>query len=132
MPNRVGIDLVDVDSVRESIEAFGESYLRRVYSACELAYCTQRATVDPERLAACFAAKEATFKALRVGDEAVSWREVEVRRDAAGAVELCLTGRVATLARAAGVSGLSASLTNERGCAAAIVVAEISVAADMS
>jgi holo-[acyl-carrier protein] synthase len=130
MPVRVGFDLVDVDSVLESIEAFGDRYLQRVYSRRELADCFRNGTVDPARLAARLAAKEATFKALQVGEEAVSWAEVEVRLDRAGSVELCLSGRAATLARAAGVSGWSVSLTHECGCAAAVVVAEISAAAD--
>ncbi len=36
--------------------------------------------MDPQRLAARFAAKEAAFKVLRVGDEAVAWTDVEVVR----------------------------------------------------
>ena len=81
--------------------------------------------MDPQRLAARFAAKEAAFKVLRVGDEPVAWTDVEVVRDDTGWVGLSLSGRAATLAEAAGISELALSLTHEQGCAAAVVVAEL-------
>lgn len=130
MPIRVGIDLVSADSVRESISSHGEHYLDRVFSAREVADCSTATALDPERLAARFAAKEATFKVLRVGGEAVSLRDVEVRRDPSGWVELLLSGQAATLAESAGITELALSLTHERGCGAAVVVAEIHQAAD--
>jgi holo-[acyl-carrier protein] synthase len=122
---RVGLDLVSIETVRDSISAHGRRYLERVYTERELADCRAGAEVDPKRLAARFAAKEAVFKVLRVGDHAVSWTDVEVRRDPAGWVGLSLSGRAATLAEAAGISELALSLTHEQGCAAAVVVAEI-------
>jgi holo-[acyl-carrier protein] synthase len=130
MATRVGIDLVFADTVRASLDAHGDSYLERVYSPRELADCRSGATVDPDRLAARFAAKEATFKVLRVGDEAVAWRDVEVQRDPAGWVTLSLSGSAAELARRQRIHGLSLSLTHERGAAAAVVIAEIDEIAD--
>ncbi len=130
MPVRVGIDLVSAESVRESISVHGDRYLERVFSADEVSDCSTATAIDAERLAARFAAKEAAFKVLRVGDEAVGWREVEVRRDASGWVGLSLTGRAATLASAAGIRDLSLSLTHEKGLAGAVVVAEIFKAAE--
>jgi holo-[acyl-carrier protein] synthase len=130
MPNRVGIDLVSVDEVRDSIRIHGDHYLERVYSESELADCRKSDSVDPERLAARFAAKEAAMKVLRARDEAVTWREIEVRRDPSGWVELALTGRAAALAAEAGIMELALSLTHESGLASAIVIAEIRESAD--
>jgi holo-[acyl-carrier protein] synthase len=130
MPLRVGIDLVSVDSVRESIETHGERYLERIYSDREVSDCRTAGTVDPERLAGRFAAKEATIKVLRPGDDPVPWREIEVQRDASGWVELRLTGRAARLASDAGIEDLTLSLTHERGLASAVVIAEIRRTAD--
>lgn len=126
MPLRVGIDLVDTGAVRDSISVHGSRYLERVYSADEVSDCTTATAVDPERLAARFAAKEAAFKVLRAGDEAVSWREVEVRRDPSGWVELLLRGQAARLAEQAGIGEMALSLSHEQGFAAAVVVAETS------
>ncbi|MBV9309309.1 MAG: 4'-phosphopantetheinyl transferase superfamily protein, partial [Solirubrobacterales bacterium] len=71
------------------------------------------------------AAKEAAFKCLHVGDNAVSWKDVEVERDQTGAVALTLHNRASKLAEASGINGLAVSLTHERGIAGAVVVAEI-------
>jgi holo-[acyl-carrier protein] synthase len=128
---RVGIDLVSTDAVRESISAHGARYLERVFTDREVADCRTAADVDPDRLAARFAAKEATLKVLRAGDEAVPWRDIEVRRDPSGWVELLLAGRAATLAKDAGITDLALSLTHERGFASAVVIAEIRHAADI-
>jgi holo-[acyl-carrier protein] synthase len=125
MPLRVGIDMVSVQEVRDSIAAHGQRYLERVYSAGEVADCSDHGEVNAERLAARFAAKEATFKVLRVGDEPISWREVEVRRERSAAPKLLLTGRVATLADRASIRDLALTLTHERGLAAAVVIAAL-------
>lgn len=130
MSIRVGIDLVSAESVRQSINVHGQRYLDRVYTAREVSDCSVETGADPERLAARFAAKEATFKVLRVGDQSLSWREVEVGRDASGWVGLSLTGHAAALAKIAGITRFSLSLTHECGCAAAVVIAEIDEAAD--
>jgi holo-[acyl-carrier protein] synthase len=130
MSIRVGLDLVSVQTVAESLSTHGERYLHRVYSAAEVADCRTADGVDPEKLAARFAAKEAAFKVLRVGDEAVAWTDVEVVRDRSGWVSLSISGRAARLAEAAGISELALSLSHEQGCAAAVVVAEINRPAD--
>ena len=123
MPVRVGIDLVSVASVEESIEAHADKYLERIYTDRELDDCRVDGTVDAERLAGRFAAKEATMKTLRPGDEAVPWSSIEVRREASGWVEVELSGPAADLAEQAGIADMAVSLTHERGFAAAVVVA---------
>ena len=125
MSIRVGLDLVAVQTIADSLSTHGDHYLDRVYSAGEVADCRAGDAVDPQRLAARFAAKEAALKVLRVGDEAVAWTDVEVVRDRNGWVGLSLSGRAATLAEAAGISELALSVSHEQGCAAAVVVAEM-------
>jgi holo-[acyl-carrier protein] synthase len=120
---RVGIDLVSVDSVREALQTHSERYLERIYTAREIEDCTSPAGVDPERLAARFAAKEATLKVLRPREESIPWSSIEVRRDSGGWVELELSGPAASLAAANGVAELSLSITHEGGFAAAVVIA---------
>jgi holo-[acyl-carrier protein] synthase len=122
MPLHVGIDLASAEEVQESLVRLGERYRRRIYTPAELRECGD----DSLRLAARFAAKEATLKALRRRDEAVSWRSIGVVNEAGGAPRLELTGAAAQLARARGVTGLSLSLTHQRPLAAAIVLAEVS------
>ena len=61
-----GIDLVEVDRIRDAVERHGERFLRRIYTAGEQA----QAGDGPLRiqfLAGRFAAKEAVLKALGTG-----------------------------------------------------------------
>ena len=120
---RVGVDLVSVQSVREAISAHGERYLERVYSEREVRDCTTAQGLDPERLAARFAAKEAALKALRPGADGVSLSSIEVRKEGAGWVELELSGAAARLARDAGMTELAVSIAHENGFACAVVIA---------
>lgn len=122
---RVGIDLVSVDSVREAVGAHGERYLRRLYTDGELSDCATGDGVDPSRLAARFAAKEATMKLLRREDEALSWKSISVRRSQGGWPDLHLDDGAAALARERGVGELTVSLTHEAGFAAAIVAGRV-------
>ena len=107
----VGIDLVDIDDVCEALRVHGERYLRRIYTQREIADTRGR----PERLAECFAAKEAALKVLRRQDEAIPWRAIEVRGSS-----LHLEGRAAELA---GGMELALSVSHEGPVAAAVVVA---------
>jgi holo-[acyl-carrier protein] synthase len=117
---KVGIDLVLAEEVRESLQIYGESYVRRVYTDTEQEECGR----DPRLLASCFAAKEATMKALGRGDEPLSWRSIGVIRDAGGRPAVELTGEAAALACRRGVETLHLSTTFHRSAAVAIVLAE--------
>jgi holo-[acyl-carrier protein] synthase len=125
MPVRVGIDIVSVDSVRQSIENHGSRYLECVYTEREVADCSTPSGIDPERLAARFAAKEAALKVLRPGDVGLSLRAIEVRGDPGGWVGLELSGTAAALASGAGVSNFALSITHEANFASAVVVADL-------
>jgi holo-[acyl-carrier protein] synthase len=116
----VGIDLVTVEQVEEAMARHGSRYLQRIYTEQELA----DSAGDPARLAARFAAKEATMKALGRSDEGIGWRCIAVHRAVHGQPTIELSGAAAELARSRGVTGLAVSLTHEPQHAAAIVLAE--------
>ena len=120
----VGVDLVLIPRIRRAMERWQERFLERVFTAEELAYSLRRR--DPaEHLAARFAAKEATLKALGTGlSMGVRWREMEVRRPGGGRPTLSLSGRTATLGAARGIRALHVSLTHDGDYALAQVVAE--------
>jgi holo-[acyl-carrier protein] synthase len=119
---RVGTDLVRVASIEEAIATHGERYLARLFTERELADCAGA----PERLAARYAAKEATLKVLRPGPEdSIPWAEIEVVRNPAGWVELSLSGAAAQLAGVSDLGGFTVSLTHEVDYASAVVIAEI-------
>lgn len=122
---RVGIDLVSVASVEQSIATHADRYLDRIFTEAELADCRTASGIDAQRLAARFAAKEATLKVLRPNDVGIPWRTISVRRHPAGWSELELSGPAAALAAEAGVAELAVSFTHEGAYASAVVVAEL-------
>ena len=124
MATRVGIDMVSVDSVRESIREHGDRYLKRIYTEGELRDCHADQGLIPERLAARFAAKEATLKVLRPVDEAIPWRTIEIVRHGAGWVAVELSGRAAALAAEADLDSFELSICHEADYASAVVIAD--------
>jgi holo-[acyl-carrier protein] synthase len=146
---RVGVDVVAVEEVALSLEAFGSRYLRRLFTAHERSSCvaaTAPSTIGgpgpgpgpspgpglaagwPDRyriesLAARFAAKEAALKVLRPDGARPEWRSLEVRQDVSGWCELHLAGTAARLARLQGIDRWALSLTHDAGVAVAVVVA---------
>jgi holo-[acyl-carrier protein] synthase len=123
MSIRVGIDLVSVEQVRESIRDHGDRYLRRIYTEAELHDCRGDEGPVPERLAARFAAKEAALKVLRPAEEAIPWCDIEVVRHPTGWVELKLGGRAAASAAGQGLGDFTLSMSHEAGFATAVVAA---------
>lgn len=125
----VGVDLVAVDSVVDALRSpNGSRYLARVYTEREVTECQGSSGVDPARLAARFAAKEATLKAISVGNDAVALRDIEVWTEGSGRVRVALRGRAAEIAAEAGVTDLAVSLSHEVSFAAAVVVAHAKAA----
>jgi holo-[acyl-carrier protein] synthase len=125
MGTGVGIDLVMVSRVEESLARFGERFLRRVFTEGEIAYATSAPAATAERLAARFAAKEAAIKAIGFGDAhvGVGWRDIEIVREDSGQCRLILHGAARAAADDAGVAELSVSLTHEGDYSAAVVLA---------
>ena len=122
---RVGIDLVRVSRIAETLERFGERFLRRIFTEGEIAYATSTPGLIAERLAARFAAKEAALKALDLAGRGVGWRQIEVQRTPSGTCEILLHGAADASARAAGVAELAVSLSHEGDYATAIVVSQL-------
>ncbi|HEY2435753.1 MAG TPA: holo-ACP synthase [Solirubrobacteraceae bacterium] len=116
MSASVGIDLTSHEEVRDSIDTFGERYLRRIYTPRELAECGQQAS----RLAARFATKEAAAKALRAPG-GLPWRSIELRHGDSQAPRVVLSEPAAALARERGVTDWNVSVSQTRSHAVAVV-----------
>ncbi len=126
---RVGVDMIAVADVAESVQRFGDRYVDRIYTPHEIAACRTAGapeggdpTYSAESLAARFAAKEAVLKVLRPREVRPEWRSIEVHRMAGGWCEIRLSGLAAAMAAAAGIDEFAVSLTHEAPVAAAVVV----------
>jgi holo-[acyl-carrier protein] synthase len=90
---------------------------------------SDRLFADSERqgsisqLAGCFAAKEATAKALGA-PKGLKWADAVVHRDPGGRPVLAVTGTVAAAAADQGVSAWHVSISHDGGFCVAMVVAE--------
>jgi holo-[acyl-carrier protein] synthase len=118
----IGIDLVDIERFRRSLERT-PSMRERLFTDAELAYVA--AQVDPvPSLAVRFAAREAVMKSLGVGLGAFGFHDAWVDRSSSGRPSLVVSGRAAELAAAAGVVAWHLSLTHSDVMAAAYVIAD--------
>ena len=108
----IGIDIVEVARIQDASRRWGSRFERRIYTHQELAYCGDRPS-RYWRLAARFAAKEATLKALGTGLTAgMRWQDVEVRSDAAGKPEIVLHGEVRRCADEHNISSVFVSMSH--------------------
>ncbi len=116
---RSGVDIIEIDRLKQSLARRGERFLQRVYTPAEI----ERYRDRPQSLAARWAAKEAVAKALGTGIGEVGWKEIEVLEDDRRAPRLLLSGNAAALARALGLSEWAISLSHTNDLAIAFVVA---------
>jgi holo-[acyl-carrier protein] synthase len=87
----IGIDMVDVGRMAVAIDRGGERFSRRVFTEGELLQAKGKPD-RARRLALCFAAKEALFKAMGTGwPRGGRFTDVELHHDA-GAPRLDVTG----------------------------------------
>jgi holo-[acyl-carrier protein] synthase len=113
---RIGVDIVDIERLERRLAATPR-LAERLFTESELRYAAAGARPS-EHLAARFAAKEATFKALGEGWPKISWHEVEVIRNG-GRPRLVLRGAAAA---AAGDREPLVSMSHDGGVAVAQVV----------
>ncbi len=108
----IGIDIIEVERIRQLSLRWGSRFEQRVYTAQELAYCGETSS-RYGRLAARFAAKEATLKALGTGlTVGMYWQDVEICADTAGKPSLILHGKVRQYASEIGVISSYVSLSH--------------------
>jgi len=114
----VGIDTIEIARIQRTLADFGDRFLRRVYTEQERECYGTRIS----ELAARFAAKEATSKALGTGIRGIRWREMEVLSNRRGKPVLVLHGSAAERAALLGLVAFDVSLTHSRTDAMAIVI----------
>lgn len=117
----VGIDAVDVARFRQVLER-RPAIRQRLFTDGELDTLSKRN--DPTAsLAARFAVREATMKALGVGLGAFDFKDVWVENLSSGAPMLQVTGRAQEIARERGVSQFHVSISHTETVAMAVVAA---------
>ncbi|SDZ37764.1 holo-ACP synthase [Bacillus sp. 166amftsu] len=86
-----GIDIQEINTIKNIIEKYGERFLTKIYTPGEISYCKRKANYHS--YAARWAVKEALFKALGTGIRKKSqFKEAEVVLDPQGKPEISVTG----------------------------------------
>ena len=88
-----GVDIIEIDRIKESIENIGEKFLKRVFTDKEIEYCESKKSQKYQHYAGRFAAKEAAFKAVskQLEDKySVCWKDFEVVNDKQGRPQINL------------------------------------------
>lgn len=118
----IGCDIIEIERIARAIKR--ESFIQRVFTAKEAAYCQNRGQQAAASFAARFAAKEAVLKALGTGLREGSLQEIAVANDALGKPLVQLSGHFAALSRQLGVKNIQISLSHSRDFAVAYVIME--------
>jgi len=115
---KTGVDLIEIERIRQSCERHGDHFLQRIYTDREL----EQVAGDFAALATRFAAKEAVAKALGTGIGAVNWKEIEIIRKSTNEPVVILHGRAKAIAVEIGIQTWSLSLSHSRTQAVAVFV----------
>lgn len=120
----VGIDLVDIQRVRDSLERWGERWTEKIFTQNEIRICGSGP--DPaRRYAARFAAKEAVFKAAGMPAGAKFFpRHIEIETLENGSAGLVAHKEVKDRIDGYGKCAVHISMTHEKNMAAAVAVIE--------
>ena len=112
----LGIDIIKVERIRETLGRFGSRFSQRVLTPAEQRYVRDR----PETMAGRWAAKEAVSKVLGLGVRGIGWRDIEVERLPTGQPAVRLHGRAAARAEQLGMGRIALSISHESDYAVAI------------
>src|ERR1035437_2373520 len=112
----LGIDIIRVQRIRESLTRFGDRFSNRVLTPGEQAYVRGR----PETMAGRWAAKEAVSKVLGLGVRGIGWRDIEIERLPTGQPAGKLHGRGQKRAEQLGMGRVAVSISHESEFAVAI------------
>lgn len=122
-----GTDLCDIARIEDTLERFGDRFVKRLFTEREQFRAERRPAKRADRYAQMFAAKEACSKALGTGFRmGVFWRDMEVVPLKSGKPTLFLHGgalkRALSLMPEGYVPMVDVSLTDESGLAHAMVI----------
>lgn len=120
----LGIDLVEINRIKETIERFGERFLDRVFTKREIGYWKTHKN-RYEHLAGRFAAKEALLKAISTSWPKVSFTDVEVVNTRSGSPKIGVQGRAKDLLDKLNLRNIFLTISHTKDYATAVVIIEV-------
>jgi holo-[acyl-carrier protein] synthase len=90
----IGIDIIEIERIKNSIDKFGNGFLNKIYTQNELDYCLAKHN-KYQHLAARFAAKEAIYKAIATGwEKDATWKSMEISNEPNGMPIVKFSGKL--------------------------------------
>ncbi len=118
-----GVDMVEIERIKESIDRYGDGFICKVFTPGEISYCEKRKSGKYESYAARFAAKEAVSKALGTGfTRGVSLTGIEMITEEGGKPRVVLHGSTKERFLSIGGVSMDISLAHSREYATAFAV----------
>jgi holo-[acyl-carrier protein] synthase len=122
----LGNDIIDIRRIEQSLERFGDRFIRRIFTEVEVARSERRAG-RVASYAKRFAAKEACAKALGTGfRQGVFWRDMGVINLSSGKPTMALSGgalkRLAEITPRGMQAQIDLTITDDHPWAQAIVL----------
>ena len=119
-----GLDIIEIDRIRKSLEKYSERFEEKVFTQAEIDYC--HAQADPARhFAGRFAVKEAVSKCLGTGiSGGVAWKDIEVLQKESGQPILKLTQKTKELFDHHKLNAIHISISHSQDYAIANAIAE--------
>lgn len=123
----IGIDLVEIERIRRSLERFGDTFIKKMLHPSELkdfSFDVLSPAATPH-IAGRFAAKEAAVKALGTGfSGGIGLHDVRISALSSGKPVLAFYGKAQERAAELGTESIHLSISHSRDTAGAVVVLE--------
>ena len=121
---RTGIDIIEVDRIKNSIQKYSDRFKKKIFTQKEIDYCHSQA--DPAKhFAARFTVKEAVLKCFGTGMAgAILWKDIEVDKLNSGQPVLNLYGNGKELFNQLNLKHIHISITHDKTYAVAHAIAE--------
>ena len=119
-----GIDLVNIERLKNIINKWDVRFLKKVYTEQEIYYCEKKNISRYQSYAGLFAAKEAWAKAVGTGFRNIKWTEIEVRKDLLGKPLIHLSESLLAITKERNIDCIHLSISHTAHLAVAQVIVE--------
>ncbi len=90
----VGIDIIEIDRIKQSIERYGDLFINKIFTETEINYCEAHKNKF-QHYAARFAAKEAIIKSFSSSKiYGFSWKDMEIYNEPDGTPRTNIYGKM--------------------------------------
>ena len=119
-----GLDIIEIDRIKNSIEKYSPKFEQRVFTSSEISYCKSQG--DPAKhFAARFAVKEAVSKCLGTGiTGTLGFQDMEIIHEDTGKPVLNMIGKGKELFQKLKLKSIHISISHDRTYAIAHAIAE--------